>query len=71
MSENKTKQKITIERSYRASAEDLWDLWTTKEGIESWWGPDGFTTKVLKLDLRAGGELRYEMTRPAPHRWNS
>jgi uncharacterized protein YndB with AHSA1/START domain len=32
---NKIKQKITIERSYRASAEDLWDLWTTKEGIES------------------------------------
>ena len=66
MSKNKTKQRITIERSYRASAEELWELWTTKEGIESWWGPDGFTTKVRKLDLRAGGEMLYAMTAIAP-----
>jgi uncharacterized protein YndB with AHSA1/START domain len=66
MSKNKTKQRITIERSYKASVEDLWDLWTTKDGIESWWGPDGFTTKVLKLDLRVGGELLYEMTATGP-----
>jgi len=66
MRKNQTKQKITIERSYRASTEELWDLWTTKEGIESWWGPDGFTTRVLQLDLRVGGELRYEMTATGP-----
>jgi len=66
MNKNKTKQRITIERSYKVSVEDLWDLWTTKDGIESWWGPDGFTTKVLKLDLRAGGELLYEMTATGP-----
>src|SRR5262249_40741851 len=41
--------------------EDVWELWTTKEGIESWWGPDGFRVEVSKLDLRVGGELRYEM----------
>lgn len=63
---NKTKPRITIERTYKASVEDVWDLWTTKEGIESWWGPDGFTTEVLQLDLRAGGELRYAMTATAP-----
>ena len=31
--------KIRIERTYNASIEDVWELWTTKEGIESWWGP--------------------------------
>lgn len=62
---NKTKPRITIERTYKASVEDVWHLWTTKAGIESWWGPDGFTTKVLNLDLRAGGELRYAMTATA------
>lgn len=66
MNENKTRPRITIERTYKASAKDLWDLWTTKDGIESWWGPGGFTTKVLGLDLRAGGELRYLMTATAP-----
>jgi uncharacterized protein YndB with AHSA1/START domain len=62
MSANKSKRRITIERTYNAALKDVWDLWTTNEGIESWWGPDGFTTKVNKLDLRAGGELLYAMT---------
>jgi uncharacterized protein YndB with AHSA1/START domain len=60
------RRTITIERTYRASIEDVWDLWTTKEGIESWWGPVGFTTAVQHLDLRSGGELRYAMTATAP-----
>ena len=40
MTENQRNARITIERTYRASVEDVWDLWTTKEGIESWWGPE-------------------------------
>ncbi len=36
------KRRITIERTYQASIEDVWELWTTKEGIESWWGPGRF-----------------------------
>jgi|SRR5215472_6864293 len=58
--------KIVIERAYEASIEDAWELWTTKDGIESWWGPDGFSVKVHKLDLRAGGEMRYAMTAVDP-----
>ena len=42
--------RITIEREYKAAIKDVWDLWTTKKGFESWWGPDGFTAKVLKLE---------------------
>ena len=56
------RRKVTLERSFEASIEEVWDLWTTKEGIESWWGPDGFAVTVQKLDLRPGGELRYTMT---------
>jgi uncharacterized protein YndB with AHSA1/START domain len=56
------KERITIERSYRARIEDVWALWTTKDGIESWWGPDGFSVEVRSIDLRPGGELRYAMT---------
>jgi uncharacterized protein YndB with AHSA1/START domain len=55
-------QKIVIERTYQASIDDLWDLWTTKEGIESWWGPDGFSVEVHELDLRPGGQMVYAMT---------
>lgn len=59
------KRTIALERSYRASIEDVWQLWTTKEGIESWWGPDGFTVTVQKLELRVGAQLDYTMTATA------
>jgi uncharacterized protein YndB with AHSA1/START domain len=60
------KKKMTLERTYPSPIEDVWDLWTTKDGIESWWGPEGFSVKVRKLDLRPGGVLEYAMTATAP-----
>jgi uncharacterized protein YndB with AHSA1/START domain len=59
---NRRDGKVVIERTYATSIEDIWELWTTEEGIESWWGPDGFSVKVHELDLRPGGEMRYAMT---------
>jgi uncharacterized protein YndB with AHSA1/START domain len=56
------RRTVTLERTFEASIDEVWDLWTTKDGIESWWGPDGFAVKVHKLDLRPGGELLYAMT---------
>jgi uncharacterized protein YndB with AHSA1/START domain len=56
------KRKMTLERTYAATPEEVWELWTTKQGIESWWGPDGFTVAVRRLDLRPGGSLSYVMT---------
>jgi uncharacterized protein YndB with AHSA1/START domain len=60
------RKRITLERVYRADVQDVWDLWTTKEGIESWWGPGGFEVTVRQLDLRPGGELLYAMTAVDP-----
>lgn len=56
----------SLERTYPATADQLWELWTTPAGIESWWSPDGFTVRVDTLDLREGGELVYTMTATAP-----
>jgi uncharacterized protein YndB with AHSA1/START domain len=54
--------KLTIERTFQASIEEVWELWTTKEGIEAWWGPEGFSVTVRSLDLRPGGDLLYAMS---------
>jgi uncharacterized protein YndB with AHSA1/START domain len=56
------KKRITLRRSFQATLDLVWELWTTKAGIESWWGPPGFEVKVSKLELRAGGALEYTMT---------
>ena len=63
---SKPRKRISLERIYRATVQDVWDLWTTKEGIESWWGPGGFAVTVRKLDLRPGGQLLYAMTAVDP-----
>jgi uncharacterized protein YndB with AHSA1/START domain len=61
-----TRPKVVIERTYRAEVEELWELWTTKEGFESWWGPEGFRVKVHTLEARKGGTLHYDMIADAP-----
>jgi uncharacterized protein YndB with AHSA1/START domain len=58
--------KVVIERTYDARPEDLWALWTTKEGFESWWGPVGFRVEVQALEARVGGRLQYDMIAATP-----
>src|SRR5207245_11749340 len=58
--------KIRLERTFQAAAKEVCELWPTKEGLEAWWGPEGFTTAVHKLDLRPGGEVEYAMTATRP-----
>ena len=60
------KKQVTMERTYDAALSDVWELWTTKDGIESWWGPEGFRVEVRSIDLRAGGTLVYMMIADAP-----
>ena len=52
---------VTFERTYEALLDDVWWLWSTKEGFESWWGPEGFRVEVRALDLHVGGALVYDM----------
>ena len=57
---------VVIERTYRARIEELWALWTTKAGFESWWGPEGFRVEVHVLEAREGGAIEYDMIADAP-----
>jgi uncharacterized protein YndB with AHSA1/START domain len=57
---------VRLERTYDAPAELIWELLTTAAGLEQWWAPDGFETRVSELELRPGGQLRYTMTATAP-----
>lgn len=59
-------RQVVVERTYRARVDELWSLWTTKEGFESWWGPEGFRVEVHAIDARVGGALRYDMIADAP-----
>jgi uncharacterized protein YndB with AHSA1/START domain len=53
---------IRFERVYDASVEDLWALWTTKEGLEEWFAPEGMRVEVSVLEPWVGGAFDHVMT---------
>jgi uncharacterized protein YndB with AHSA1/START domain len=57
---------IVVERAYEADVEELWELWTTKDGFESWWGPQDFRADVHRIEARLGGALHYDMVADTP-----
>ena len=65
-SPSQKKDRITLTRQVRGTLAEVWELWTTKEGLESWWGPDGFRVEVRTLDVRPGGTCEYDMIAVAP-----
>jgi uncharacterized protein YndB with AHSA1/START domain len=56
---------LRIERSFEASAEEVFDAWTSPEVMRRWLhcGPD-WETPVAEVDLRVGGAVRIVMRRP-------
>lgn len=53
---------LRFERVYDASIEDVWALWTTKEGLEAWYAPEGMHFEVLALEPRVGGAFDHVLT---------
>ena len=66
MMNDQIESNLVIERSYQADVEELWALWTTKDGFESWWGPDQFRADVHRIEARLGGALLYDMVADTP-----
>jgi len=56
---------LRIERTYNASAERVFDAWTSEEVMRRWWhaGSDWQTTEA-EVDLRIGGSVRVTMRDP-------
>jgi uncharacterized protein YndB with AHSA1/START domain len=59
-------KQFVIDRTLKASVEKVWKMWTTKEGLEKWWGPEHFKSSVIHLDVRPGGRFEIVMTAMLP-----
>jgi len=55
---------LVITRIFDAPRKLVWQAWTQAQHLEQWWGPQGFRTKVVELDLRSGGKTHYVMIGP-------
>ena len=57
-------REIVISRLIDAPQELVFEAFTDQKHIGEWWGPNGFTTTTLIMDLRPGGIWRFVMHGP-------
>lgn len=55
---------LHLARRFRAPPEKVFRAWTDPQALKQWWGPDGFTTPFVAIDLRVGGTYHIEMHAP-------
>ena len=55
MSEHGLPDAVVVERSFDAPVDLIWQMWTDPEHFKAWYGPDGATIPVAKMDVRVGG----------------
>ena len=58
---------VMIERSFAAPVELIWQMWTDPEHFAAWYGPDGATIPVAKMDVRVGGTRLVCMAMESPN----
>jgi uncharacterized protein YndB with AHSA1/START domain len=58
-------QAVRIERTFAATAEDVFDAWTSPEVMRRWFHPaPDWETPEAEVDLRVGGRVRVVMRKP-------
>jgi uncharacterized protein YndB with AHSA1/START domain len=55
MTHDGSQDAVVIERSFDAPVDLIWQMWTDPEHFKAWYGPEGATIPVAKMDVRVGG----------------
>jgi uncharacterized protein YndB with AHSA1/START domain len=55
MTDKGSADAVEIERIIDAPLALVWQMWTDPEHFKAWYGPDGATIPVAKMDVRVGG----------------
>jgi uncharacterized protein YndB with AHSA1/START domain len=51
--------KLSIERSFSAPIEKVWEAFTNADKLKKWWSPQGMEASYISVDLKNGGVFRY------------
>ena len=54
-----------------APIELVWEVWTKPEHIKHWWGPEGFTNTIEKMQAEPGGEWIFVMHGPDGNKYSN
>jgi uncharacterized protein YndB with AHSA1/START domain len=61
---NTKDREISVSRTLNAPVDLVWEVWTKPEHIANWWGPNGFTNTISKMEVNSGGEWDLVMHGP-------
>lgn len=64
MNQNQGSRELQISRLLDAPRELVWEVWTQPQHIAQWWGPNGFSNSIAKMDVTEGGEWEFIMHGP-------
>jgi len=56
--------EISISRLLNAPRELVFEVWTDPDHIKNWWGPNGFTNTIHKMEIKPKGEWELVMHGP-------
>lgn len=63
MNQDLQSRTLTIERTFDAPQQLVWDTWTQPEHLAAWWGR-GADVNIEEHDFSQGGKWRYTMPMP-------
>ncbi len=46
---------LIVNHIFNAPIEKVWQVWTAERFVQRWWGVDGFTNILAKMDVRESG----------------
>ncbi len=55
---------MVLQRRIKAPRTVVWGAWLNPETLPQWWGPDGFSCKTSRIDLKSGGDWVFDMIGP-------
>lgn len=55
---------MILQRVIRAPRTVVWRAWVNPDTLPIWWGPEGFSCRTKRIDLRSGGDWVFDMIAP-------
>lgn len=55
---------MVLQRVIQAPRSIVWGAWMNPDTLPQWWGPDGYSCRTTRIDLRTGGEWVFDMIAP-------
>ena len=67
MDASRSTDAVVIEHRFDAPVDLIWQMWTDPDHFRAWYGPEGASIPVAKMDVRVGGVRLVRMEVQAPN----